>query len=61
MSQSFPCKGPNCNGTLQVVYEPQVVYGVHGKKVPTLQAPHKETVFLTCPKGDTNPYEVEVE
>jgi hypothetical protein len=46
---------------LQVVYEPGVVYGVHGKQVTALKAPRKETVFLTCPKEDTNPYEVDLE
>ena len=55
MEQKFPCKTSPC--TEEVTYEREVVPGVALRR---LQA-EKEIVYLTCPKGHTNPYEVTVE
>jgi hypothetical protein len=55
MEQRFKCKTPECDQ--EVVYEREVVPGV-AFQVPKA---HKDIVYLTCPRGHINPYEVTVE
>jgi hypothetical protein len=55
MAETFKCKEPGC--TEEVEYVPAPVYGLLIQS-PANPGPQKKTVYLTCAKQHTYPYQV---